>query len=195
MNEHEAQRIAAAANAMRPDWPTASVLTMIKRSLMERPRRDVAVALAWIACESNTASPARVLEQGPWWKAAGTEGSATQREPYDRGGTCSTCSLPHEKCRRVWGDDHPYVSVAEYARAVNRDPERIRQIMQAVKGEGLSMREPSTTKHAEVTERDHSECEGAITEAIESGQPGLADYLATRCDQMHGDQTIESGAA
>jgi hypothetical protein len=31
--------------------------------------RDVAVALAWIATDATTKTPARLDENGPWWKA------------------------------------------------------------------------------------------------------------------------------
>lgn len=73
MNKHEIDRLASAFHVMRPDWPHASLRTFITKNLADRPRRDVAVALAWVACESNTATPARVLEAGPWWKATNAE--------------------------------------------------------------------------------------------------------------------------
>lgn len=81
MNEHEIDRLASAFHVLRPDWPHASLRTFIAKHLANRPRRDVAVALAWIACESNTATPARVLEAGPWWRAAGVEGNLPPRPP------------------------------------------------------------------------------------------------------------------
>lgn len=108
MDDHEAQRIAAAAHQLRPDWPVASLLTIIRKNLIDRPRRDVAVALAWVACETNTANPARVLEAGPWWKAAGVEGKSSHRdnpEPADR---CTTCSLSQARCRQLWTGDHDF---------------------------------------------------------------------------------------
>lgn len=189
MNEHEIERIAAAMHHMRPDWPVASLRTLISKRLADRPRRDVAVALAWVACESGTATPVRVLEAGPWWKAAGVEGSTHQREPYDRGGTCSTCSLPHPKCRQVWGGDHPYISVHEYEKTVNRDPERIKRIVEAAKNEITPMAEPAKSRESAVVERDHADCERLITEAAARGHKGEAEYLATRCDREHQDAT------
>jgi hypothetical protein len=81
MNENEADRIAAAAHALRPDWPLASLRTLLARpEIATRARRDVAVALAWVACESATKTPARVLEAGPWWLATNAEGG---RRSYD----------------------------------------------------------------------------------------------------------------
>jgi hypothetical protein len=116
MNEHEIERIAAAMHQLRPDWPAASLRTLIAKSLMDRPRRDVAVALAWVACESGTATPARVLETGPWWKAAGVEGTTSPRQPFDPGENCAVCSLPPNKCRAHALPDHEYVTAAEHAR-------------------------------------------------------------------------------
>lgn len=91
MNDHEAQRIAAAMHQLRPDWPAASVLTLIRKSLLDRPRRDVTVALAWVACEANSHTPARVLEVGPWWKASGVEGETPWSRLHDRGPWCKNC--------------------------------------------------------------------------------------------------------
>lgn len=90
MNEHEAQRIAAAANRLRPDWPEAQLMTLITDKLMDRPRRDVAVALAWVACDTSTATPYRVLEAGPWWKAVGG---------FSDEGRAPRPPKPHEACR------------------------------------------------------------------------------------------------
>jgi hypothetical protein len=84
MNENEIDRIAAATNALRPDWPLASLRTLLQRpEMVNRTRRDVAVALAWVACESATKTPARVLEAGPWWQATNADGQRTGRTSYD----------------------------------------------------------------------------------------------------------------
>ena len=108
MNDHEAQRIAAAMHAARPDWPTASLLTLLRKNLIDRPRRDVFVALAWVASEPNTATPARVLEIGPWWRAAGVEGQSTKRPEPDNHDRCSTCALAKDRCRSLHADDHDF---------------------------------------------------------------------------------------
>ena len=75
MNDHETERIAKAVNVLRPDWPVNSLITLMgKDQLKHRPRRDVLVALCWVASESNSHTPARVLEAGPWWKATQADG-------------------------------------------------------------------------------------------------------------------------
>ena len=101
MNDHEKDRIAAAFNQLRPDWPTKSIRTLLDRdTLAGRPRRDVVVALGWIACETNTATPARVLESGPWWRAAATEGTSAHFAPLKPEQRCKTCGKSEPDCRR-----------------------------------------------------------------------------------------------
>jgi len=122
MNEHETDRIAAAMHQLRPDWPATSIRTLIRKHLADRPRRDVAVALAWIACEPATATPARVLEAGPWWLAAGVAGDTTgRREPYDPSSFCHTCGKAEGACRRNEFADHEFESVVAHARRLAHD--------------------------------------------------------------------------
>lgn len=85
MNENEVQRIAAMGNALRPDWPIGSLVTLLsKPEIVNRTRRDVAVALAWVACESTTKTPARVLEAGPWWLATNADGQRSGRSSMNQ---------------------------------------------------------------------------------------------------------------
>lgn len=77
---NELERLAAAANAMRPEWPTSSILTILTRDHANRPHRDLAVALAWIAADTKTKTPARLAESGPWWTAT-TGGEPTRLPP------------------------------------------------------------------------------------------------------------------
>lgn len=115
MDDHDAQRIAAAMHAARPDWPASSVLTLIRKKLLDRPRRDVFVAFAWVASEPNSATPARVLEQGPWWRAAGVEGATTGRREWpDDAHRCTVCSLPEARCRQLW-QDHEFIPASKRA--------------------------------------------------------------------------------
>lgn len=67
----DAERIAAAIHALRPDWPLNSLMTLLAE-LRTWPLRDLAVKLAWIATDQNidgtpvSQTPARVKENGPW---------------------------------------------------------------------------------------------------------------------------------
>jgi len=109
MNDHEKDRIAAALHQLRPDWPTKSIRTLLdKPQIADRPRRDVVVALGWVACETATATPARVLEAGPWWRAAAIETNGRPLEhlaPQDR---CKVCAKSRTDCARNPFGEHEF---------------------------------------------------------------------------------------
>jgi hypothetical protein len=105
MNDHDIDRLACALNVLRPDWPAKSIRTLLARpQLAGRPLRDVAVAMAWVACEPATSNPGRVLEAGPWWRAVAVEGDSVRLEhlaPQDR---CKTCGKSRDRCEaNPWG--------------------------------------------------------------------------------------------
>ena len=78
MDDNQRDRIAAAVNMLRPEWPVASLKTLMgKPELRNRPPRDVAVALTWVACDPRSETPARVLLAGAWWRAAAGGGERT----------------------------------------------------------------------------------------------------------------------
>jgi len=74
--ENQIERLAMAANALRPEWPTRSIVTHLQSKHAGRPYRDLAVALAWIATDAKTQTPARLAEAGPWWTATSMTESA-----------------------------------------------------------------------------------------------------------------------
>lgn len=90
----ELERLAAMANALRPEWPVASLLTHLKTHHAARPYRDLAVALAWIAADPDTQNPGRLGEAGPWWGAANPkpQGPSTPVPPP----VCRQCRHPHK---------------------------------------------------------------------------------------------------
>lgn len=100
MNEIEAQRLASAVNALRADWPLPSLRTWIWANLARRAYRDAAVALVWVAVDPATKMPARVLENGPWWGATLTAGSAAERHPsaVPIGDLCDTHGIHRDTC-------------------------------------------------------------------------------------------------
>lgn len=122
MNEVEISRIAAAISDLRPDWPASSIRSVLNRpELKNRPRRDVAVALAWVACEAETKTPARVTENGPWWRAAAADTDVTHSHTgrtvgrsADGRDVCGICDMFREDCeRRAPLSGHEFVSRAD----------------------------------------------------------------------------------
>lgn len=63
----EIARIAAAANALRPDWPTVSVQTYLAQRHASRAYQDLAAAVAYLAADPATQTPKRLEQPGPWW--------------------------------------------------------------------------------------------------------------------------------
>jgi hypothetical protein len=135
MNDHEVERIAASLNMARPDWPKQQLKTLLRdERIASRPRRDVFVALAWVASEPNSHTPYRVLEAGPWWRAAGVEGAATVRNVVSSIERCSVCSQAEPKCRSTWADDHEFESAAMAARRrAESDPQATATAIHALK--------------------------------------------------------------
>lgn len=134
MNENEISRIAAAISDLRPDWPAASIRSLLhKPELRNKPRRDVAVALAWVACEPDTKTPARVIEAGPWWRAAAADGTETVSH------TGSTIGLRHGDPRTICGicdmlrdecDERASTSGHEFVARVDCLPPRIPGVLE-----------------------------------------------------------------
>jgi hypothetical protein len=91
------ERIAQAIHALRPQWPITSLETFLRDpKLANRPTRDVAIALTWIAVDPDTRTPARVHEDGPWWRAATVDEAQTYRNP---GTVCTIHPSQLEPCR------------------------------------------------------------------------------------------------
>ncbi|MBZ2197260.1 hypothetical protein [Occultella gossypii] len=68
----EIDRLAHMANALRPDWPIRSLVTYLAREHVARGYQDLAKAIAHIATDPATSTPARLGESGPWWPTLGT---------------------------------------------------------------------------------------------------------------------------
>lgn len=121
MNENEIGRIAAAINQLRPDWPAGSLRTLLAGpKLKDRPRRDVAVALTWVACEAESKTPARVNEPGPWWTATAAEGGEDRRwaPPKDHQACGKHPGEWRDRCRACTADQ----LVAEAEEPIERTP-------------------------------------------------------------------------
>lgn len=105
-NDRELDRLAGMANALRPDWPTRSVRTVLARDHAARAYADLAVALAVVATDPATQTPARLAESGPWWHAT-VQTAAVQ--PVGPG-------LGQPRCDRP-GHEHEHRDVCRLCRA------------------------------------------------------------------------------
>jgi hypothetical protein len=95
MTTHEErQRLAAMGNALRPDWPVGSLYTLLTHEIVvKRAYRDVAAALALVATDPETRTPARLHEPGPWWQAS-VKHSPDRAPSFDP--MCHVCWEPHD---------------------------------------------------------------------------------------------------
>lgn len=106
MTPTEIRRLAHAINALRPDWPISSLTTFIEKTdLRRQPYRDAAVKLAWVAVDIKpdgtpaSETPKRVLEAGPWHRAALIESPNSGRpQPPKREEACRTCGRHLDAC-------------------------------------------------------------------------------------------------
>jgi len=92
LETNQLQRLANQGNALRADWPTGSLFSYLAKNHAHRAYRDLAVALAYVAADNATTTPARLGEQGPWWHATSITRSAA--EVY-RSAKCDTCGGRH----------------------------------------------------------------------------------------------------
>lgn len=120
LTRQEAERIAQAVNALRPDWPIPSLLNLIWKH-KDRPLLDVAVELTWVALLPDTKTPGRIDADGPWkhaTKAAPRENVVSYRaaSPLD----CATCGRPKGQCI---DDEHDYEPAHARTRGVPRPKE------------------------------------------------------------------------
>lgn len=143
MNETETHRLAAAINSLRPDWPSPSLLTFIRRELGKRAYRDAAVALTWVAVDDATKTPARVLESGPWWGATLTASSDAERHPSSvhLGDLCPT----HGRHRDACGCDPKAYAERQRRNAAQRTTEWVAKIRAELDQQAAARRDAEET--------------------------------------------------
>jgi len=115
MNQTDIQRLAAATNALRPDWPIKSLITFIAKNLSDRATLDAVVAMAWIAADPKTETPARVLASGPWWQATRPAGEigAPQPDQIHSVEICRVCRKTragHDHMAAISDDGHAFTT-------------------------------------------------------------------------------------
>jgi hypothetical protein len=92
----EIQRIAAAMNALRPDWRITSLVTFLTAHHATRPYRDLAIAAVSVATDPKTTTPNLLNEHGAWWVAAQTVRGETARSTAPAPGTPRCPEPGHE---------------------------------------------------------------------------------------------------
>lgn len=71
------QRIAAALNALRPDWRAQSLVTFLTKHHADRPYQDLLIAGVIVALDPTTQTPQLLNQHGRWWVAAQQVAAAT----------------------------------------------------------------------------------------------------------------------
>lgn len=106
LSKEEAQKIAAVANVLRPDWSIAQVMGVLGKEdiRVRRTYRDTAIAMAALACDATTRQPTRLLESGPWWEVT-APAKPTVSYPEVIPGNCILCGIRRGDHR---GTDHEY---------------------------------------------------------------------------------------
>jgi len=95
LDDRELTRLADMAAALRPDWHPRSTTAYLRRSQRHRGYADVGLALAFVALDPASDTPARLEQPGPWWQA--TRLHAAPPPPVGPGRGIPACRLPgHE---------------------------------------------------------------------------------------------------
>jgi len=119
MNKTDVTRIASAINQLRSDWGAPELRSFIWNNLAARPAEDVMVALALVALDPDTRTPARVLASGPWWKATRPQGAPTGEQPAakdaaDRCKVCGHTRAGHDHLAAITDDHHPWTTPEQW---------------------------------------------------------------------------------
>lgn len=125
LSRTEVERLAAAAHELRPDWPVTSLVTWLQADHTHRAYRDVAVALAYIATDSETRTPKRMNETGPWW-GVGPAAAGTTDIRFERCQEPGHSSFPAWNCSACRAEE-----IAQTYRPEAPSPDEERQAAEA----------------------------------------------------------------
>ena len=101
--------VASVANLLHPDWPVRSVRTHLDTHHATRPGYQLLVAAVACYGDPATATPARLGEAGPWWRAA-----------YVAAGTSEPASQPPRHLPGIDDAERPDPDVAQRGAAACR---------------------------------------------------------------------------
>lgn len=142
----QADHLAALAQAIRPQgaprWDAAGIMAALAK-VRHLSLADVALAVIRAADDRDAKTPAVITNlRSPHWRERNPDRprELDHTAPEYR---CATCNKPKDRCHvtRIADDDHEFESLIE-ARRRKSDPERARQIAEALKGE---IRHPTDT--------------------------------------------------
>lgn len=125
MNRPEAEMIATAISHYRPAWLKTSLTTMLSNLPPEhrdKPARDIALALTWLAFDPEQQTPRLLREHGPWWNLAALTGPGTQPATPRNPAPVATC---HHQLRVA--DCQPCTQ--RYQQAATRGAAKARQAL------------------------------------------------------------------
>lgn len=112
LTKDEADRIASAITALRPDWNHAQLMAVLsdKRLRERRIYSDAALALTALALDPTTRQPTRIFEHGPWWEvlAPRVGVASSYREVTDA--DCAICGRRKESHTPLPNDPHEWES-------------------------------------------------------------------------------------
>jgi hypothetical protein len=94
----EIDRIAAAMNALRPDWRVTSLITFLTKNHATRAYRDLAIAACAVAADPRTTTPQLLNQHGPWWVAAQTAAGSATAIHFERCDVIGHTSFPKANC-------------------------------------------------------------------------------------------------
>lgn len=122
----EAEQLAKAVNALRPDWSQASLMAVLAdERCRNRPKVDISIAFVVLALDDATRKPTRIFEHGPWWEILRPLGKAAPLPRYAEADDCAICNKP----RQTPHDDHTYqprLPPEEWARPTTEQRELMR---------------------------------------------------------------------
>lgn len=179
LSRTEIERLAASAHDLRPDWPISSLVTWLQADHAHRAYRDVAVALAYVATDSDTRTPKRMNETGPWW-GVGPAAAGTTDIRFERCQKPGHTSFPAWNCGACRSEEignpdpaAPVVMVDDEQRQMNaRWVEKIR---------AATKTERAGTGAGEAADPDSSEAPAGVTRSTDCPEaPAQARPLDTK---------------
>ena len=121
LSDTEVSRLADSIHAGRPDWNPRSLRAFIAAKMRGYAFADAFVALAVVAADPTSETPARVLEPGPWWTATRANRTDTTYRPGPDGNPCTVPGHEHERsdrCRLCRAEDLAGTETTAPARTV-----------------------------------------------------------------------------